>query len=82
MTTYGYPDCSITHHQKPHFYADLEQKTKDAWKDYEFLTNIIPLPFDELGEQLDKCRDLERRKRNAYDAMVAGLDPELEELEF
>ena len=79
---YGYPDTCYTNHQRPTFYADLCAETEEAWKDYMRLTDFEPLPYEALGEQLDKCRQLESRKDKAYHAWMNGDDPESEEIPF
>ena len=79
---FGYEATSYTHHQKPHFYAELCDKLEDAWKEYDMLTDYSPIPYLALEEKLDECRSLEARKHRAYEAMVQGLDPEAEEIPF
>ena len=87
MTTYGYPDTCYTTHQKPHLYADLCQRVKEAWENIDFITDACldkgdPLPYIELEMRLDEVRELQHRKAQAYKAWCNGDDPELEELEF
>ena len=84
--TFGWADTCYTHHQKPHFYADLCEQVKQVWKDIDCvveycLNHNMPLP-EEVGEMRDEARELEHRRRAAWKAVCNGEDPELEELEF
>lgn len=80
--TYTWADLKPTHRRSPDFYTDICTQVEEAWAEYIFLTDIEPLPHADLEIQLQKCRDLERRKTRAYNAMIKGKDPEGEEIPF